>query len=154
MRGGTRTHERIGTAMTRSVTQRLDALYGRVPTIATSCMDGCRACCGPAPMTRTEWDRIKKANPHDFEARQMPDKTLIAVREVKLPNGKIIEMCPFVLEGSEGCGVYEDRPLMCRLFGTTFTQHCRYGCKSTPQLTRAEFQEIMEEYYAIQRADR
>jgi uncharacterized protein len=140
--------------MTQSIAQRLDALYERVPADAAPCMDGCRACCGPIPLTKTEWARIKKAHPHDFEARQMPDKTLIAIRDVKLPNGRVVEVCPFAQDGPLGCAVYEERPMMCRLFGTTFKMHCRYGYKSAPQLSRAEFEEIMQEYYAIQRADR
>lgn len=140
--------------MSRSAETKLKALYARIPETTSPCVDGCRQCCGPVPMTRAEWERVKKAYPHEFEPGHLKDGTRVAVNEISVANGRRIQVCPFIQDGPAGCAIYPDRPLMCRLFATTYSMHCQLGCKASPLLTRAEYLEIMDEYYKIQKEDR
>jgi uncharacterized protein len=62
------------------------------------CLPGCHDCCRDyAPsMTKTEWMEIKHHG--------------------KFSQGRTLESCPFL--GQEGCGIYHQRPLICRVYGT------------------------------------
>ena len=57
------------------------------------CMPGCHQCCGPVPFSRYEWERIEDKRP--------------------MQEGSID--CPYISEN--GCEIYEERPMLCRLFG-------------------------------------
>jgi Fe-S-cluster containining protein len=63
-----------------------------IPNVS-GCPKGCHKCCGPVPFSRWEWSRIKdKRAPHSDELD-----------------------CPYI--GKTGCDIYEERPILCRLFG-------------------------------------
>lgn len=68
------------------------ALYEQIP--AFKCVEGCTACCGPVPFSKWEWEHLK-------DKREAPEDKI---------------SCPYSLSGK--CDIYEDRPFMCRLFGT------------------------------------
>jgi hypothetical protein len=68
------------------------------------CVKGCHDCCGPVTTSSEEMSRL----PVKSDAEH--DDALNDLRCVYL--------------GPDGCTVYEDRPLICRLFGTTPRMAC------------------------------
>jgi len=71
------------------------------------CKPGCHDCCGPVT-TSTE------------EMARFPVKS-VAAHEAALAELS----CPYL--GKNGCEVYAERPLICRLFGTTPRLACPNG---------------------------
>ncbi len=67
------------------------------------CPQGCTDCCGPVMFSEWERDRIK----------------------LKKPLSGID--CQYIADG--GCGIYEQRPIVCRLFGAIKKLKCPRGCE-------------------------
>lgn len=77
----------------------------RIPTFA--CTAGCLDCCGPVTASSEEVARLPVKSDKEHE---------IALAEYN---------CPYL--GANGCEVYGERPLICRLFGTTPRLPCPNG---------------------------
>lgn len=77
----------------------------RIPTF--ECIPSCHDCCGPVTASSEEMARlpIKSETVH---AKALADLS-----------------CPHL--GAQGCEVYDERPLICRLFGTTPHLACPHG---------------------------
>jgi hypothetical protein len=73
------------------------------------CTPGCHDCCGPVTTSSEEISRLPVKS--DVEH----DKALKEFNCVHL--------------GPNGCTVYDERPLICRLFGTTPNMACPNGCR-------------------------
>lgn len=87
------------------ISRRIDRLRMEIPGFA--CVPGCHDCCGPVTTSSTEMSRL----PVKSEAEH--DAALADWRCVHL--------------GPQGCEVYDQRPLICRLFGTTPSLPCPRG---------------------------
>lgn len=85
--------------------QKLRGLRERIPSF--TCVAGCHDCCGPVTASSEEMARL-------------PVKS-DAVRDAALAELS----CPHL--GEHGCEVYGERPLICRLFGTTPRLACPRG---------------------------
>lgn len=87
--------------------QKIKFLRRYIPTF--TCKQGCHDCCGPVTTSAEEmaWLPVKTSQERDAALEQLS--------------------CPHL--GENGCQVYEDRPLICRLFGTTPSLACPNGCK-------------------------
>ncbi len=72
------------------------------------CDDGCGECCGPAPATRAELDRV-----------------VAYIREHGITPKDQGITCPLYLDGK--CSVYAVRPLICRAFGHVDGLDCSRG---------------------------
>lgn len=46
------------------------------------------------------------------------------------------------LKTNNHCGVYEDRPLICRAFGSVAAMPCPYGCEPSRQMSDEEYEAI------------
>ena len=77
-------------------------LRERIPSF--ECVPGCHDCCGPVTTSSHEMSRL----PEKTDAEH--DAALNELRCVHL--------------GPNGCEVYTERPLICRLFGTTERMPC------------------------------
>jgi len=90
--------------MTRN-SKRIRFYRERIPTFA--CTPGCHDCCGPVTASSEEVARlpIKSDQKHDEAFAELN--------------------CPYL--GDNGCEVYEERPLICRLFGTSPNIPCPNG---------------------------
>lgn len=77
----------------------------RIPSF--ECTPGCHDCCGPVTASSEEVSRLP------VKSEQEHDRALEALN------------CPYF--GSNGCQVYGERPLICRLFGTTPSLPCPNG---------------------------
>ena len=85
--------------------QTLRFLRRRIP--AFECEPGCHDCCGPVTASSEEMARL----PLKTDAEHVA-----ALDELS---------CPHL--GEQGCQVYAERPLICRLFGTTPRLACPNG---------------------------
>ena len=85
----------------------IEALRARIPTFA--CIVGCHDCCGPVTASSEEMARL-------------PVRT-----EAEHASGLADLSCPHL--GEHGCEVYGERPLICRLFGTTPGLPCPNGMR-------------------------
>ncbi len=89
----------------------LDAIYAAVPPV--DCKGLCQESCGSVAMTE-------------------PERRRIAARHgLVIPDGAFAfddrKYCPALTPVGQ-CGVYDDRPLICRLWGTTKSMRCPHGC--------------------------
>lgn len=85
---------------------KIRVLRQQIPSFA--CVPGCHDCCGPVTTSTTEMARL-------------PRKTR-AEQEAALAELNCVHL------GPHGCTVYGERPLICRLFGTTPKLACPRGC--------------------------
>ncbi len=95
------------------------ALYAQIPTFA--CKPGCSDCCGPVPFSA-------------WEVSQMPEPKRFSTGQG----------CPH--STPQGCAIYEQRPLMCRLYGTVPEMRCPHGCAPDKPLSSAEGRKILKKY--------
>jgi len=95
----------------------LDALRQRIPSF--TCIVGCHDCCGPVTASSEEMARLPVKTEAEHDA---------ALAELS---------CPHL--GEHGCEVYGERPLICRLFGTTPRLACPNGMRPVYMIdTRTE----------------
>jgi hypothetical protein len=85
--------------------RKIEDLRRRIPSFA--CVVGCHDCCGPVTASSEEVARLPARTEAEHEA---------ALAELG---------CPYL--GPHGCEVYDERPLICRLFGTTPRLPCPNG---------------------------
>ncbi|GGC68109.1 YkgJ family cysteine cluster protein [Undibacterium terreum] len=86
-------------------TYKLKFFRERIPSFA--CVPGCHDCCGPVTTSTLEMARLPVKTDAEHDA---------ALAELS---------CPHL--GPQGCQVYDERPLICRLFGTTPRLLCPRG---------------------------
>lgn len=100
--------------------QKIRLFRSRIP--AFECVPGCHDCCGPVTTSSEEMSRLplKSAAEHQ--------RALDALS------------CPHL--GERGCQVYNERPLICRLFGTTASLPCPHGRRPHAMLDAALEQDI------------
>lgn len=91
--------------------EKLQDIYDEIPTL--DCKGKCHESCGPITYTQIEEERItsKGQDPPEPQSGTMTCSKLI----------------PLVKK----CSIYEDRPLICRLFGVVEGMKCEHGC--TPE---------------------
>lgn len=97
----------------------LERIYRSVPKVA--CRGLCAASCGPIHMSAEERRRI---------ADRGVTIPLPAEAIEQLTHGGY--SCPALIDGR--CSVYEDRPLICRLWGAVESMPCEHGCTVMPGL--------------------
>jgi uncharacterized protein len=106
--------------------RELARIYAEIP--AMNCKQLCQECCGPIPATRLEFNRMVDAfgsTPEHRELRVKAESGQDAGNHVYIN----CVTCPMLRDGK--CSVYDVRPLICRLWGTTQRLRCPFGC--TPQ---------------------
>lgn len=85
--------------------RKIDYLRRQIPRF--DCVPGCHDCCGPVTASAEELARLPAKSDAAHEA---------ALAEYN---------CVYL--GANGCEVYAQRPLICRLFGTTPSLPCPRG---------------------------
>lgn len=100
--------------------RKLDELRQRIPSF--TCIVGCHDCCGPVTASSEEMARL----PVKTEGEHA-----VALAELG---------CPHL--GEHGCEVYSERPLICRLFGTTPRLLCPNGKRPVYMIDRRTEDEI------------
>jgi len=85
--------------------RKIDQLRRQIPGFA--CVPGCHDCCGPVTASSEEMSRLPVKSDAEHDAA--------------LAEWNCVHL------GPQGCEVYEQRPLICRLFGTTPSLPCPRG---------------------------
>ncbi|HEX8596280.1 MAG TPA: YkgJ family cysteine cluster protein [Pseudomonas sp.] len=99
--------------------QKIRSLRQQIPSF--ECVPGCHDCCGPVTTSPEEMARL-------------PRKTA-AEQEAAMDELNCVHL------GPNGCTVYDERPLICRLFGTTPKLPCPNGRRPVEMIhPRAEKQ--------------
>jgi hypothetical protein len=83
----------------------IEAIYADVPD--AKCKGLCQRACGPVLASEAERRRIEE-------------------RHGTFPVADLNLTCSKLVEGR--CSIYADRPLICRLYGTTRVLRCEHGC--------------------------
>lgn len=84
----------------------LAKIYAAVPEV--HCKGLCQQCCGPVFMSATE-------------------ERLIAAKHGSIPSYLPNLRCDKLKDGK--CSIYQDRPLICRLWGAVRRMQCPHGCR-------------------------
>ena len=117
-------------------------LIDRMPRF--ECIPGCTDCCGPVPGSREE-------------ARVAPLLDSAIDRLETLINSETLgwcATCSYAVPGV-GCSIYEDRPLICRLFGVSEDPRltCAHGRGAAKKFTLSQTRDIVNRYLKIVTAD-
>lgn len=111
---------------------RLEEIYSKIPAI--SCKRKCQLACGPIPMAKCEFRIIYGREPNLKE--MMTEKHPLMVNPVDAS-------CPKL--GRDGdCRIYENRPLICRLFGVVRRMACPHGCEPERWLSDKEAHALLD----------
>lgn len=81
------------------------------------CIEGCHECCGPVVFTKTEWDKVR------------------------IKRQAVSIHCPYITDNS--CEIYDNRAILCRLFGVVERMPCPYGMRPEQILTKDEEARIL-----------
>ena len=118
-------------------------LYARIPKVE-GCRTGCADCCGPVPMIPAEVSAVK--------AFQRPEPWS---RGHSITPTKLCGTCSY--STPSGCSIYETRPFMCRLFGTSVEEprlKCPHGAKPRKPISADSAARLLAEYAQIERSTR
>lgn len=118
----------------------LKELYARIPKVV-GCKTDCNGCCGPVPMIDMERVAIKHMiQPH--EAGTVYEYAVTPVRPDCMT-------CSY--STPKGCAIYDDRPLLCRLFAASDAARmkCPHGASAKVPLSDAETMQIMIDYHRM-----
>ena len=108
-----------GGAARESDPEALDALYRSLPRM--QCKGNCASACGPVPVTPLERQRIAEQGHRWVDGKVIP-----------LADGQTVgTTCSALDQKKLRCRVYENRPMICRLWGLVEALKCPWGC--TPQ---------------------
>lgn len=108
--------------------QTLRFIRHRIP--AFECEPGCHDCCGPVTASGEEMARLPRKSDAEHAA---------ALDELS---------CPHL--GKTGCQVYAERPLICRLFGTTPRLACPQG-KRPASMIDPHIEQRIYRYFEVTR---
>lgn len=104
-----------------NISKTIKYLRKQIPSFR--CKEGCFDCCGPVPFAKWEWEKVK-------DKREATSLT-----------------CPYASE--IGCEIYEQRPIVCRIYGTVNKLRCPYGCGPDKLLSEKKENEIMNKYHRV-----
>jgi len=107
-------------------------VYRSLPSIA--CKGACWNSCGPIDMSTAERQRVADLG---YEIPGFTEE-----RSKRWADGEPLH-CPALNRETLTCDVYEDRPLICRLWGVSASMPCEHGCPSTGTLTDDETYELL-----------
>ncbi len=133
--------------------RRLRELYAKIPTF--KCIEGCTDCCGPVPATREE----RRLNPeflptaadiiHVLQNGAASQEELKAApRLADWAYGAGCLSCPYEIAHG-GCAIYDDRPFLCRIYGTTQNLPCPHGRAPEKMLSLGEERSLMHSYLEL-----
>lgn len=102
---------------------KLEQIYNAIPS--SKCKDGCSKCC--TNMIQFTPSELKRMGGYEFK-----------------------DVCSHLVEGK--CSIYENRPFVCRLFGTSELLQCE-DCSPNNILTEDETNKLVHEYVQIKKEE-
>lgn len=129
--------------------RKLKKIYRRIEAIGPmQCIEGCHDCCGPVYFSRLE---LKRA--------PLLTKNIEALTELLVMNTGIewnfnCATCAYV-QADGKCGIYKDRPFVCRIFAMTEEPmlKCPHGRGPVNPMSIEETHALTAEYKAIREAN-
>lgn len=122
----------------------LHQLYGKLPSV--NCKGLCWNSCGPIDLSTAERRRIVEWGVEIPVFTEERSQRWAADEPLYCP---ALEHNP-ELPGGVGCSVYNDRPLICRIWGVGEDDlACPHGCETTGTLTHAEVMDLLMESFKI-----
>lgn len=116
----------------------LQRVYDKLP--ALKCAGLCANSCGPIDMSNAERHRIVDAG---YRIPMFTEE--LAERWA---NQEPVH-CPALNRRTLKCDVYEIRPLICRMWGTSASMRCDYGCEPERVLSEEESMDLLLESMEI-----
>lgn len=120
---------------------QIQKIADRIP--AFECIPGCTDCCGPVPFSPSEWEAVT-------EKKDMPT-TDTAELLMKLSQGVSVT-CPYAVK-EVGCAIYEQRPIMCRIYGTVEDLRCPHGKRPETLFTVMQGKTILRHYLKVRKEE-
>lgn len=137
--------------------EQLEALYATLPKV--SCKRKCQGCCGPLLIPEIELRRMEEKTGYiQQDSRQHletdgpfknVDKDLL---RALTPDDDLT--CKQLMPFTGACRVYSVRPMVCRMWGTTPSMRCPFGCVPDRWLTTMEAYEFFAKVLKIQEETR
>jgi hypothetical protein len=133
------------------MTRSLQKLYAQIPRF--QCIKGCTDCCGPVPSAPAERNRAPALMDLDTAADILEVLAKGGAAPGELAHAPALTgwlgnygclSCPYAQNG--GCAIYDNRPFLCRLFGTVPSMPCPHGRGPTRMLTRKRERKLMKAY--------
>ena len=117
--------------MTKSKKLRvLREIYAAIPS--PGCKGLCADACTTIPMFPIEREQLEEA-----VGRKLPQMaTLDDIGPATLMGTEVGAPCPLLVMGR--CSAYEQRPLICRAFGSVEGLRCPHGCRPEKLLTNEQ----------------
>jgi hypothetical protein len=106
----------------------IEDLYAKIPKF--KCIPNCHDCCGPVPIVPEEALKLQ-----------------LNVKSQTIPFNIGNLKCDY--ESNKGCKIYDNRPFLCRLYGTVSSLKCTKGGKPERILTEAEESELLNDYFKL-----
>ena len=110
--------------------KKLEKIYAQIP--ALECKGLCHGSCGLILISGYERKLITEKIGYDPFPSQEEAKAYV---KVILQQPTLAKNCELLKDGK--CTVYEDRPLICRLFGAVENMKCPFGCKPNAKMLSA-----------------
>ena len=104
-------------------TKRLETIYASIPKM--ECIGKCQQSCGAIALFPAEVKNLRNV-------------------EISLPTVDGTITCS-KLSPLGTCTIYQQRPLICRLYGQVRKLRCQYGCKPERWITQDESRELTDE---------
>lgn len=112
---------------------RLARAYAKVPKLA--CKGLCHNSCGVIPLVGKEAGLAHECDRRHVE--RLWDGTTVIW---DMDRG----CCPF-LSAENRCTIYEERPIMCRVWGVADGLTCPHGCEPEERMSKKRFDKLVEE---------
>lgn len=120
----------------------LQELYDQVPSIP-DCQGKCWVSCGPASWTARE---LQRARERGFRITSLDE-----ARRVQQESGGAFWCDALTAQGR--CGLYDARPMACRLWGAMQSMPCPFGCTPERWVSDAEALELETRARAVSGGD-
>lgn len=123
----------------RRVEAKFRELYEEVPSI--DCKGGCHNACCFIVCTIHEKERVEKLTGKKFETVDLMEQPKTRIGSDGRPLARFV--CSALTEDGR-CSVYDDRPLICRLYGVSEGMPCFRGCKPDRALSHDETLDLIQ----------
>jgi Fe-S-cluster containining protein len=110
---------------------KLARAYAKVPRI--ECKGLCHTTCGMIPLIGKEKALTERVTTTQWTV----------LGEGRLLYDADRGCCPFLQENR--CSIYDERPLMCRVWGAAEGLECPHGCEPEARMTGKRFKKLTEE---------
>jgi len=129
----------------QNLRQEVQAVYDHLPRI--NCKGLCHASCGPIPVFAAEVDSMAAATAFPVRSQLAtlpePKDSFVLLPRFEDEDDNPNANCPLLRHNR--CTIYEQRPFICRIYGTSEGIRCPHGCEPEWVLSREEAATLIDE---------